>query len=151
LELTEGDLKDLLKSWGYPAFRATQVLGWVRGKGVIDFDDMGNVPKALREALSAHFAVGSIECAVEQVSKDGTKKRAYRLKDGQLVEAVLMPYNDGRRTACISSQAGCGMGCAFCATGQVTAKGKTARGADTRAPAAAAVSPRPLRAASSSL
>jgi adenine C2-methylase RlmN of 23S rRNA A2503 and tRNA A37 len=55
-----------------------------------------------------------------QVSlKDGTIKRAYQLWDGQLVEAVLMPYNDGRRTACISSQAGCGMGCTFCATGQV--------------------------------
>ncbi len=54
-----------------------------------------------------------------QVSKDGTVKRAYALGDGQLVESVLMPYEDGRRTACISSQAGCGMGCTFCATGQM--------------------------------
>ncbi len=53
------------------------------------------------------------------MSKDGTVKRAYALPDGQLVEAVLMPYADGRRTACISSQAGCGMGCTFCATGQM--------------------------------
>ena len=54
-----------------------------------------------------------------QVSKDGTVKRAYALPDGQLIESVLMPYKDGRNTACISSQAGCGMGCVFCATGQM--------------------------------
>lgn len=58
--------------------------------------------------------------AAQQVSKDGTKKVAYRLEDGQMIESVLMPYSDGRRTACISSQAGCAMGCVFCATGQVT-------------------------------
>lgn len=57
--------------------------------------------------------------AARQVSKDGTKKLAYRLSDGQVIESVLMPYSDGRRTACISSQAGCAMGCVFCATGQV--------------------------------
>ena len=50
---------------------------------------------------------------------DGTVKRAYELRDGSVIESVLMPYNDGRRTACISSQAGCGMGCTFCATGQM--------------------------------
>jgi 23S rRNA (adenine2503-C2)-methyltransferase len=54
-----------------------------------------------------------------QVSKDGTVKRAYALPDGQLIESVLMPYKDGRNTACLSSQAGCGMGCVFCATGQM--------------------------------
>lgn len=57
--------------------------------------------------------------AAKQISKDGTKKLAYRLADGQVIESVLMPYSDGRRTACISSQAGCAMGCVFCATGQV--------------------------------
>lgn len=57
--------------------------------------------------------------AFEQRSSDGTIKRAYRLlKDNTLIESVLMPYEDGRRTACISSQAGCAMACAFCATGQ---------------------------------
>lgn len=60
--------------------------------------------------------------AAKQVSKDGTKKLAYRLSDGQVIESVLMPYSDGRRTACISSQAGCAMGCVFCATGQVREK-----------------------------
>ena len=56
---------------------------------------------------------------MEQVSKDGTCKRLYRLQDNKLIESVLMPYRDGRRTACISSQAGCAMGCKFCATGQM--------------------------------
>jgi 23S rRNA (adenine2503-C2)-methyltransferase len=55
----------------------------------------------------------------ELISKDGTKKRAYRLWDGQLIESVSMPYDDGRYTACISLQAGCAMGCVFCATGQM--------------------------------
>ena len=54
-----------------------------------------------------------------KVSRDGTVKRAYQLEDGQLIESVLMPYRDGRQTACISSQAGCSMGCVFCATGQM--------------------------------
>mmetsp|Transcript_7873 Transcript_7873/g.16175 ORF Transcript_7873/g.16175 Transcript_7873/m.16175 type:complete len:485 (-) Transcript_7873:146-1600(-) len=119
LDLSQDDLTDLLKLWGHPSYRSKQVWDWVSTKGAASFGDMGNVPKALRAQLSAHFTIGSMQVAVEQVSKDGTRKRAYELWDGQLVEAVLMPYNDGRRTACISSQAGCGMGCTFCATGQM--------------------------------
>ncbi|CAM9477483.1 unnamed protein product [Choristocarpus tenellus] len=80
---------------------------------------MQNLPKALRAKLTEVATVGSLEVAAQQTSKDGTKKRAYRLADGQLIESVLMPYSDGRRTACISSQAGCAMGCVFCATGQM--------------------------------
>ena len=74
---------------------------------------------ASSHSITLHLSIGSLSVAIEQVSKDGTRKRAYVLDDGQLVESVLMPYNDGRRTACISSQAGCGMGCTFCATGQM--------------------------------
>ena len=88
-------------------------------QGVRDPQQMGNLPKALRTLLEQHTSVGTLECDTELVSKDGTVKRAYRLPDGQLIESVLMPYADGRRTACISSQAGCGMGCTFCATGQM--------------------------------
>ncbi|CAN0314724.1 unnamed protein product [Phaeothamnion confervicola] len=80
---------------------------------------MTNLPKDLRAQLDAHTTVGSLTLAAEQVSRDGTRKRAYRLRDGQVIESVLMPYSDGRRTACISSQAGCAMGCVFCATGQM--------------------------------
>ena len=119
LSLSLGELETLLVSWGQPKFRAKQVWAFVADKGVRSFDEMSNLPKALRVQLSEHLSIGSLSVAIEQVSKDGTRKRAYVLDDGQLVESVLMPYNDGRRTACISSQAGCGMGCTFCATGQM--------------------------------
>lgn len=70
---------------------------------------MKDVPAVLRKSLSSEFVFGDLSIASEQVSKDGTCKRAYELHDGQLIESVLMPYEDGRRTACISSQAGCAM------------------------------------------
>mmetsp|Transcript_13483 Transcript_13483/g.39921 ORF Transcript_13483/g.39921 Transcript_13483/m.39921 type:complete len:94 (-) Transcript_13483:358-639(-) len=60
-----------------------------------------------------------MEVSQEQVSRDGTRKRLWRLHDGRLIESVLMPYDTNRRTACISSQVGCAMGCTFCATGQM--------------------------------
>ena len=80
---------------------------------------MKDLPVEFRAKLGGLFTFGSLKLAFEQVSKDGTRKRAYELHDGQLIESVLMPYEDGRQTACISSQAGCGMGCVFCATGQM--------------------------------
>jgi len=116
---SEEDIKLLLKEWGQPAFRAQQIHSWVFEKGVTDFDDMLDLPKDLRSKLKLFYSVGSLKLISEQVSKDGTRKRAYELKDGQIIESVLMPYDDGRRTACISSQAGCGMGCVFCATGEL--------------------------------
>jgi 23S rRNA (adenine2503-C2)-methyltransferase len=99
--------------------RSKQILDWVYGKGITDFDQMTNIPNSLRNLLKENLSFGSFEIVNEQISKDGTVKRALRLVDGQLIEAVLMPYDDGRRTACISSQAGCAMGCVFCATGQM--------------------------------
>ena len=112
-------LKNEFKQLGIPAFRANQVWEWLYTKGCTDFEAMTNLPKTLRHQLAEQFHLGSLELATEQVSKDGTQKRVYRLPDGQLIESVLMPYADGRRTACISSQAGCAMRCAFCATGQM--------------------------------
>ncbi|KAH8060363.1 hypothetical protein JL721_9123 [Aureococcus anophagefferens] len=106
-----------------PKFRAKQIHEWIYDKGVHDFDAMSNLPKKFRDDLKARGATvgGTIaKLRVEQVSqRDGTIKRAYEFRDGSVVESVLMPYEDGRRTACISSQAGCGMGCTFCATGQM--------------------------------
>ena len=106
-----------------PKFRAKQIHEWIYDKGVHDFDAMSNLPKKFRDDLKARGATvgGTIaKLRVEQVSqRDGTVKRAYEFRDGSVVESVLMPYEDGRRTACISSQAGCGMGCTFCATGQM--------------------------------
>ena len=112
------EIEELVVAWGFPKFRAKQIQGWIRDKGVSDFDDMNNLPKKLRQTLTEHARLGSLELAVQADSKDGTIKRAYRLHDGQLIESVLMPYDDGRNTACISSQAGCAMGCVFCAVSQ---------------------------------
>ena len=112
-------LEDLLVSWGQPKFRAKQLWQWLHVRGTTDFDLMLDIPKAMRAKLKEVSTLGTLELAVEQVSKDGTVKRAYQLHDGQMIESVLMPYKDGRRTACISSQAGCAMGCVFCATGQM--------------------------------
>lgn len=112
-------LAQLLATWGHKKFRAKQLHGWLYEQGCRDFDAMGNLPGALRAQLAERAVAGAAEVAAEQQSKDGTIKRLYRLPDDKLIEAVLMPYADGRRTACISSQAGCAMGCVFCATGQM--------------------------------
>jgi 23S rRNA (adenine2503-C2)-methyltransferase len=116
---TEDELRTLMKSWNQPLFRAGQIRKWIYEKGVIDFNQMDDLPLVLRTQLSEMYQIGTLKIASEQISRDGTKKRAYELFDGQIIESVLMPYDDGRRTACISSQAGCAMGCVFCATGQM--------------------------------
>ncbi len=119
-QLNEHELGEFLKEkLGQPKYRSKQIQSWLYQRGASSFEEMDDLPKALRANLAEHFALGCIEVAFEQVSKDGTIKRAYRLADGQLIESVLMPYDDGRRTACISSQAGCAMGCVFCQTGQM--------------------------------
>ena len=117
--LSEEDLCEQLLQLGQPKFRAKQVSDWVYKKGITQFSEMSNLPQSLRELLEEKYSFGNLELAVSQVSNDGTEKRLYRLPDGQMIESVLMPYQDGRRTVCISSQAGCAMGCSFCATGQM--------------------------------
>jgi 23S rRNA (adenine2503-C2)-methyltransferase len=113
------ELETILKAWGQPKYRAQQISNWVRLQGVTSIDEMNNIPKKLKEQLKEHAILGALQLDTELISKDGTIKRAYRLADGQLIESVLMPYEDGRYTACISSQAGCAQGCVFCATGQM--------------------------------
>ena len=117
--LSQETLESTLKSWGFPRFRSAQVWGWLYDKRVDSFQNMKNIPQKLRAALEDNFCLGTAKIDIEQKSDDGTIKRLYRLPDGALIEAVLMPYRDGRRTACISSQVGCAMGCRFCATGQM--------------------------------
>ncbi len=102
--LNPQDLEALMEKWSVPKFRAKQVHQWLYEKGVTDFDQCSNLSKDLREKLKGETTLGTLELANEQVSKDGTIKRAYALPDGQLIESVLMPYEDGRNTACISSQ-----------------------------------------------
>lgn len=118
-ELNIEQLTELLKSWGEAPFRAKQVWSWLYENRAKSFDEMTNLSTSLRERLKSEAKLGVLETADERSSKDGTIKRLYRLPDGQLIESVMMPYDDDRRTACISTQAGCAMGCVFCATGQM--------------------------------
>ncbi len=119
-DLSDDALKALFARWEMPAFRAKQVSEWLYKHKVTTFEAMTNLPKALRERLAAETRIGVLEQTAEQHSAESaTTKRLYRLPDNQLIESVLMEYEDGRRTACISTQAGCAMGCVFCATGQM--------------------------------
>ena len=117
--LSQEELETVLVNWKFPRFRTKQIWGWLYDRQVSAFQDMGNIPQKLRVQLEENFSLGTAAIDIEQKSGDGTIKRLYRLPDGALIEAVLMPYQDGRRTACISSQVGCAMGCRFCATGQM--------------------------------
>lgn len=118
-DMTFDELAALITIWGFPRFRAKQVWHWLYGQKPTTIDEMHNLPQDLRERMQAEMTLSRMAVATERESKDGTIKRLYRLEDGQFIESVLMRYDDGRRTACISSQAGCAMGCVFCATGQM--------------------------------
>jgi len=119
-DMNQEQIAAMLKEWGEPAFRAKQIIDWLFQQKVTQVEQMTNLPKALRTKLAAAVRIGVLEPAGQQLSSDGmTVKRLFRLPDGQLIETVLMDYDDGRRTACISTQAGCAMGCVFCATGQM--------------------------------
>lgn len=114
--LTLEELQDLVKELGQPAFRAKQLNEWIHDKNVCSFDEMTNLPAALREKLSERFSFNVPVELVKQVSKDGSRKYLLQFFDGVSVETVGMP-NRNKLAVCISSQAGCAMGCAFCATG----------------------------------
>jgi 23S rRNA (adenine2503-C2)-methyltransferase len=118
-ELSQDGIEALLADWGEASYRAKQIYNWLYEQRVADIDAMSNLPKKLRERLKQETVLGTLDIVMEQSGRDGTSKRLYRLPDGQLIESVLMPYHDHRRTACISSQAGCALGCVFCATGQM--------------------------------
>ena len=125
LDLTQTELAGLLAGWGQPRYRAGQVWNWIYRKLAGDPAEMTNLPKALRERLAAETRVDPLERIYVQRSRDQqTVKWLLRLRDGLTIETVLMLYDDvsgsarERRTVCISTQAGCAMGCVFCATGQ---------------------------------
>jgi len=101
---------------GQPRYRAGQVREWILEKLAPGFDAMSNLPQEEREALESAFALGEGELATVSRSSDRTVKHLWRLSDGELVESVLIPTSQ-RLTLCLSSQAGCAMGCTFCATG----------------------------------
>lgn len=110
------ELQNLVKELGQPAFRAKQLNEWIHEKNACSFDEMTNLPAAMREKLSERFSFNVPVELVKQVSKDGSRKYLLQFADGVSVETVGMP-NRNKLAVCISSQAGCAMGCAFCATG----------------------------------
>ncbi|MCY3799088.1 MAG: 23S rRNA (adenine(2503)-C(2))-methyltransferase RlmN [Chloroflexi bacterium] len=117
--LNREQLDDFVTGLGEAGFRTQQIWEWMYSQRVERFDSMTNLPRATIGKLKAKAKLGNLELVANQQSRDGTEKRIFRLSDGQLIESVLMPYADARMTACISSQAGCAMGCVFCATGQM--------------------------------
>ena len=113
--LTLTELTALLKEQGEPGFRAKQVYTWLH-KGVRSYAEMSNLPQSLRERLEQQYPICPPQVARKQVSKlDGTTKYLWELSDGNCVESVLMRYHHGN-TVCISTEVGCLMGCAFCAS-----------------------------------
>ena len=118
-DLNLDELTEWVIGLGEKKFRARQIWGWMYAKQVDNFEAMTNLPASLIARLNEKAVLGSLQAVAEQHSADGTQKRLYQLPDGQLIESVLMSYEDRRKTACISSQAGCAMACVFCATGQM--------------------------------
>ena len=113
--MTPQELAGYFKELGQPKFRAGQVFRWL-SQGAESFDEMTDLPKALREALKETCALTVPTVERKQTSKeDGTVKYLWRLPDGNCIETVLMRYRHGN-TVCVSSQVGCNMGCAFCAS-----------------------------------
>ncbi|MDX1494944.1 MAG: hypothetical protein R3253_12825, partial [Longimicrobiales bacterium] len=120
LSLTPDELRDTLsrhfEDRGQPGYRVEQVERWIYQELARTFQEMTVLPGGERDALARAFRIDEPEAATVQVSEDGTVKHLWRLGDGELVESVLIPAHR-RLTLCISSQAGCAMGCTFCATG----------------------------------
>ena len=120
LNLTPADaearLATFLREVGQPAYRAKQITRRLWLNPAPTFETMSELPKPLREQLAATFDLPRLSIAARQRSQDGTEKFLFMLRDGQAIESVAIPEND-RMTLCISSQAGCALQCAFCATG----------------------------------
>jgi 23S rRNA (adenine2503-C2)-methyltransferase len=117
-DLTYNQIQALLAGWGEPRFRADQLWRWLYASLADSWEQMVNLPAGLRQRLAAETILSPLTPVTCQESANGqTRKMLFRLQDGDTIESVLMRYPD-RRTACISTQVGCGMDCLFCATGQ---------------------------------
>ena len=117
LGMTLGELKEVAKSLGMPAFTGGQIAKWLYTQHVKSIDEMTNISKANREKLAAEYAIGCKEPIDAQHSKDGTIKYLFPTDSGKFVETVYIPDED-RATLCVSSQVGCKMNCLFCQTGK---------------------------------
>lgn len=118
LDLDINDLTNWCNERGIPKYRASQIYGWL-SSGAVTTDEMTNVPKNIRAMLEEDFIFGGFELREHLVSKlDGTEKFVYALYDGNIIETVAMRYKPGI-SVCVSSQAGCRMGCTFCASAKI--------------------------------
>ena len=115
-DLSREELAAVVQELGQPAFRTKQLISWLYEKHAHSFDEMTNLPKALREALGERYELFIPREAAKQVSRDGSRKYLLQFSDGVTVETVGMPRKN-KLAVCISTQAGCAMGCVFCATG----------------------------------
>lgn len=111
------ELQQIVATLGMPRFTAGQIAQWIYKKHAMSIDDMTNLSKKNREALSEQYCVGAMEPADSQHSKDGTVKYLFPTEDGHYIETVFIPDHD-RATLCVSCQVGCKMNCMFCATGK---------------------------------
>lgn len=119
--LSTKEMESFVRESGLPAFRAKQILHWIYDKLVRDIHEITELSKDIRAGLSEKAYISNLQLLDRQVSDDGTEKFLFGLKDSQTIESVLIPDED-RLTLCISSQAGCAMGCKFCLTGKLGLK-----------------------------
>ncbi len=116
LSMTQKEWEEILKQWGEPTFRAKQIFDWLHKKHITEIEDMTNISKNLREKLKQYGVISGVKQVKKLVSQiDGTIKYLFEIEGGLVIESVLMRYHYGN-TACISTQAGCRMGCRFCAS-----------------------------------
>ena len=113
--LTLGDLRQFCEGLGWKAFRARQLYAWIWQRGVTDLDAMTDIGKAQRRMLSEQTRIGTLQVVDTSRADDGTAKIGFSLADGETIESVYIP-EPNRRTVCVSTQAGCRLGCAFCRT-----------------------------------
>lgn len=116
--LSKEELRNFFVEHNEKPFRANQVYEWLWKKQVSSFDEMNNISTSIKDLLKKHFVLITVTIAEQQISSDKTIKNAFRLHDGKITEGVLIPSKT-RMTACISSQVGCSLTCAFCATGKL--------------------------------
>ena len=118
------ELQEKLSEFAEPSYRAGQIMNWLYEKRASGFEEMSDLPQALRAQLAENFSMGKLGVVRVLGSRDTTRKFLFRLEDGKLIESVLIPASPAlygqksdRRTACVSTQVGCAYGCRFCASG----------------------------------
>lgn len=115
-DISPADLKGFVTGLGMKPYAASQLITWLYGRLAESFDEMTDISKATREKLAECCDISAVEKAGEQRATDGTVKLLCEARDGERIECVLIPVDEGRVTACLSTQAGCAMGCCFCRT-----------------------------------